>query len=132
MAGGIVNALVGLIVGLLAGLLTGYIFERRATKAAEGENARLRAELRALRESVYSVGAGRSKTVPYALAPQELMSELRSWFEARQDAEGKVSFARAIAEFVGRGFTRSDVEAATRELSTQGHVERESSWVRVL
>jgi uncharacterized protein YneF (UPF0154 family) len=128
----IVNGAVGLVVGMLAGLLTGYFFERRATKAAEGENARLRAELSALRESVYTVGADRHHRTQYDHHPLELPEELKTWLHSRQDAEGKVALSRTVAEFMTRGFSQHEVHEALSGLCASGSIERQSSWVRLL
>lgn len=125
------------LVGALLGTLTSYWFERRATKAAEAENAELQAELhelqeelRVLRSTLYSLGGG---TATQRREQRELDGNLVALVADRarltQDAQGRVDARRLTAHFVAQGRDPAQIEAAITDLVAEGAAELEGTWL---
>ena len=79
------------LVALVLGLALGFYFERRSGRKTREQNRELRAELEALRSSVYTVGGSdKPREHDLSLSPDRLVSEVVEYAKEIQDAEGRV------------------------------------------
>ncbi len=127
----LMNVLLGGVVGAVFGLVTAWFFERRAVNTARAETERVRRELQALQESIYTVGGGRTGARGRTQPSEALSEELRDWLERHQDAGGRVFTGLAVSEFVARGAAADDVEVAIDDLQREGYVVIEGDRVRI-
>jgi uncharacterized protein YneF (UPF0154 family) len=100
-------------LALVIGLVLGFFFERRAGRETREQNRKLRAELDALRSSVYTVGGSEKPRVQeLSLSPDKLVSEVVKYAKAIQDAEGRVRKSLLIEHFTSNGHLPGSVNQA--------------------
>ena len=128
MAEQVLNQLAGLVIGLVLG----FYFERRAGRETRRQNKDLRAELEALRSSVYTVGGsdkprGREST----LSPDRLVSEVVKYAKAIQDAEGRVRKSLLVEHFASNGYLPGLVKQALDLAQESGTLSVNEMWVTI-
>jgi hypothetical protein len=100
-------------LALVIGLVLGFYFERRAGRETREQNRELRAELDALRSSVYTVGGSEKRRGhELSLSPDKLVSEVVKYAKAIQDAEGRVRKSLLIEHFTSNGHLPGSVNQA--------------------
>jgi uncharacterized protein YneF (UPF0154 family) len=100
-------------LALVIGLVLGFFFERRAGRETREQNRKLRAELDALRSSVYTVGGSEKPRVQeLSLSPDKLVSEVVKYAKKIQDAEGRVRKSLLIEHFTSNGHLPGSVNQA--------------------
>ena len=88
----------------MIGLVLGFYFERRAGRETRKQNKELRAELEALRSSVYTVGGSdKPREHDLSVSPDKLVSEVVKYAKAIQDAEGRVRKSLLVEHFTANG-----------------------------
>jgi CHASE2 domain-containing sensor protein len=118
--------------GLVIGLVLGFFFERRAGRETREQNKKLRAELEALRSSVYTVG-GSDKPREYdsPLSPDKLVSEVVKHAKAIQDADGRVRRSLLIEHFTSNGHLPDSVNQALDLAQESGSLSVDERWVTI-
>jgi hypothetical protein len=125
-----INILIGLFVGLLTGLASGYYFERRSSKAAQREATELRAQLRQLRESVYTMGAGHERSG--SPADEVLASAtVLGWIRQHQDASGRIPRSRLYDHFLASGHRLPDIIHEVEALQAARQIDGDHQWIEV-
>lgn len=126
------NALVALVAGLVSGLLLGFYFERRAGRETREQNKKLRAELEALRSSVYTVGGShKPRERDLSLPPDKLVSEVIAYAKTIQDAEGRVRKSLLVEHFAADGYLPGLVNQALDLALESGAVSVDEMWVNI-
>jgi len=128
----VLNAVVALVAGLLSGLALGFYFERRAGRETREQNKKLRAELEALRSSVYTVGGSdKPRERDLSLPPDKLASEVVEYAKTIQDAEGSVRKSLLIEHFASNGYLPSLVNQALDIARESGALSVDEMWVNI-
>lgn len=128
MAEQVLNQLVALAIGLVLG----FFFERRAGRETREQNKKLRAELEALRSSVYTVGGSdKPRGHDLSLSPAELVSEVVKYAKAIQDAEGCVRKSLLVEHFASTGYLPGLVNQALDLAQESGALSVNEMWVTV-
>jgi predicted membrane-bound mannosyltransferase len=124
----VLNALLPLAIGLALG----FYFERRAGRETREQNKKLRAELEALRSSVYTVG-GSDKPRQYDLpsSSDKLVSEVVKYAKAIQDAEGRVRKSLLVERFTSNGYLPVSVNQALDLAQETGALSVSEMWVTI-
>lgn len=122
------SQLVGAALGLVVGAAVSWAFERRALKAAHLENAALRDELDALRESVYSVGAS---PTPIAANPGDLSEQITVWTRTHQDCARRVRRQDLVNHLFNAGYSAGEVDAEIEALAHREVLKASPQWIEV-
>lgn len=124
----VLNSLVALVIGLVLG----FYFERRAGRETREQNRRLRAELEALRSSVYTVG-GSDKPSEHdsSPSPDKLLSEVVEYAKAIQDAKGCVRKSLLVEHFTSNGYLPGPVDQALDLARESGVLSIDEMWVTI-
>jgi hypothetical protein len=128
----VLDQLVALVTGLVAGLVTGFYFERRAGRETRKQNKQLRAELEALRSSVYTVGGAEKPSDRDILrSPEDLVSEVVNYAKIIQDTEGRVRRSLLVEHFTANGCLPSSVNEALHVAQESGALSLNEMWVTI-
>ena len=128
MAEQVLNQLVALVIGLVLG----FYFERRAGRKTREQNKELRAELEALRSSVYTVGGSdKPREHDLSLSPDKLASEVVEYAKAIQDAEGHVRKSLLVEHFTSNGHLPGPVNQALDLAQESGAPSVDEMWVTI-
>ena len=128
MAEQVLNQLVALVIGLVLG----FYFERRAGRKTREQNKELRAELEALRSSVYTVGGSdKPREHDLSLSPDKLASEVVEYAKAIQDAEGRVRKSLLVEHFTSSGHLPDPVNQALDLARQSGAFLVDEMWVTI-
>ncbi len=120
------------LVALAIGLVLGFYFERRAGRETREQNKKLRAELEALRSSVYTVGGSdKPKEPDLSLAPDKLVDEVVKYAKAIQDAEGRVRKSLLVEHFASDGYLPGSVNQALDLAQKSGSLSVNEMWVTI-
>lgn len=120
------------LVALVIGLVLGFYFERRAGRKTREQNRELRAELTALRNSVYTVGGSdKPREHDLSLSPDKLVSEVVEYARAIQDAEGRVRKILLIEHFTSNGYLPGPVNRALDLARESGAISIDEMWVTI-
>jgi uncharacterized protein YneF (UPF0154 family) len=126
----LVGQLLNQMVALVIGLVLGFFFERRAGREMRKQNRELRAELDALRSSVYTVGGSeKPRRHELSLSPDKLVSEVVKYAKAIQDAEGRVRKSLLIEHFTSNGHLPASVNQALDLAQESGALLVNEMWV---
>lgn len=128
MAEWLLNQLVGLVIGLALG----FYFERRAGWKTREQNKELRAELEALRNSIYTVGGDgepREDDSPPSL--DKLTGEVVEYARAFQDARGRVRKSLLVEHFASNGYLPGLVNQALDLARESGTLSVDEMWVTI-
>jgi hypothetical protein len=128
----VLNQLVALLVALAIGLVLGFYFERRAGRETREQNKKLRAELEALRSSVYTVGGSdKPREHDLSLSPDKLVTEVVKCAKAIQDAEGRVRRSLLVEHFTSNGHSPGSVNQALDLAQESGALSVNEMWVTI-
>ena len=120
------------LVGLVIGLVLGFYFERRSGRETREQNRKLRAELEALRSSVYTVGGSDKPRVhDLSISPDKLVSEVVQYAKAIQDAEGRVRKSLLVEHFISNGHLPGPVNQALDLAQESGVLSINEMWVTI-
>lgn len=120
------------LVGLVIGLASGFYFERRAGRKTREQNKELRAELEALRNSIYTVGGDaepRENNSPPSL--DKLASEVVEYARSFQDARGFVRKSLLVEHFASNGYLPGSVNQALDLAQESGIISVDEMWVTI-
>lgn len=132
MEGTLVEQVLNQLVALVIGLILGFYFERRAGRETRKQNKELRAELEALRSSVYTVGGSdKPRERHSSLSPDELVSEVIEYARAIQNAEGCVRKSLLVEHFTSNGHLPGPVNQALDLAQESGILSIDEMWVTV-
>jgi hypothetical protein len=128
----LVEQVLNALLPLLVGLALGFYFERRSGRETREQNRRLRAELEALRSSVYTVGgsdkrSGKDLSIPL----DKLVSELQTYATVIQDAEGRVRKSLLVEHFTSKGYLPGSVKQALNLAQESGTLLVNEMWVTI-
>lgn len=123
------SQLTGAAIGLVVGAIVSWVFERRALKAAQRENAALREELEFLRESVYSVGAS---PLPVATDAGELRDQIIHWTRTHQDCCGRVRRQDLANHLFNAGYSAMEVDTEIGALTDREVLKASPNWIEVM
>jgi hypothetical protein len=128
----VLNQLVGLTIGLATGLATGFYFERRAGRETRMQNMELRAELEALRSSVYTVGAD-DGPIEHDSPPSTNASidDIVKYAKLIQNSQGLVRKSSLIEHFALNGCSPASVNQAIQLAEESGIVSVSGLWVTI-
>jgi hypothetical protein len=115
---GVVGDVIANVVALIAGIATGYYFEWRGDRATRAQNAELQEKLRALRESIYALGADHApdQAIDARLIGDDLVEEIQRWIREYQGPDGTISRLRVVRRFLDHGYPADQVMAALAKL----------------
>lgn len=120
------------LVALAVGLVLGFYFERRAGRDTREQNRELRAELAALRSSVYTVGGSdKPREHDLSLSSDKLVSEVAEYAKAIQDAEGRVRKSLLVEHFTSSGHLPGTVNEALGLAQRSGIFSIDEMWVTI-
>jgi hypothetical protein len=128
----LVEQVLNALVALVTGLVLGFYFERRAGRETREQNKKLRAELEALRSSVYTVGGSeRPRERDLSPPPDKLVSEVVEYAKAFQDAEGCVRKSLLVEHFTSNGYLPGPVNQALDLARESGALSVDEMWVTI-
>jgi uncharacterized protein YneF (UPF0154 family) len=128
----VLNQLIALAIALVIGLVLGFYFERRAGRETRAENKKLRAELEALRSSVYTVGGSdRPRKQDFSLSPDKLVNEVVEYAKTIQDAEGRVRKSLLVEHFTSNDHLLGPVNQALDLAQESGALSVDKMWVTI-
>jgi hypothetical protein len=120
------------LVALVLGLALGFYFERRSGRKTREQNRELRAELEALRSSVYTVGGSdKPREHDLSLSPDRLVSEVVEYAKEIQDAEGRVRKSLLVEHFASNGYMPGLVNQALDLAQESGILSIDEMWVTI-
>jgi hypothetical protein len=120
------------LAALVVGLVLGFYFERRAGREMREQNRKLRAELEALRSSVYTVGGSdKPRERDLSLSPDKLVGEVVQYAKAIQDAEGRVRKSLLVEHFTSSGHLPGPVNQALDLAHESGALSVDEKWVTI-
>jgi hypothetical protein len=120
------------LIALVIGLVLGFYFERRAGRKTRIQNRELRAELEALRTSVYTVGGSdKPRERDLSLSPEKLVGEVVEYAKTFQDAEGRVRKSLLVEHFTSHGQLPDTVNQALELAWQSGALSVDEMWVTI-